>query len=665
MVALQWLSQPTCRLLTLTLLHFVWQAIGIVVLLILIVELCGVRRSASRYACSLAALLAIGIAPLATFAFFLSSQSTYPLNAAQSLDFIESRPAMSGANWIKWIEMAQPYLLAAWLVGIALFGSRLLTGIAGVVRLRRALLPLPPHVTKIVERLGRRLQIDAMSVVRLSSQVTEAMAIGLLKPLVLIPAAWSADMPVEVLEAVIAHELAHLRRHDLWVNLVQRIVETLLFYHPAVWWLSRRLRIEREMCADELAVAATGDALQYAQALEQVAGEQQADTRPALAAFLRGEKNMRLLQRIQLILGQKPNESGRMWPVGIIALVLPLGLWAAMAFSRVANAADEREETRKQSIKRDRDDDREEAVITRIGDQVIITRKIDNPREKTEEQERRTVDRGRQRIEVEVRDRDRGDQVDRRVTAPDGKPMIALAQRREDERPGSSERRMDELTTLVKQLVQRVERLQDEVSQLRNQKAAVKREAERDEDTIRFNRSADDRSELDARKRELAQAAEKIEAARRELTAKEKALAELAARDRAELRERLRKENPDRSKIEPDDEIVEKIKRAAAEKIRAAEEKARDAIEKGAAAERRQDAEAREQKERAIKELERSRQRKEEAARDKKEAERKELEKKLKELKEGKDSAALEKIDDPQLENKPRKALVKEQLPQY
>jgi bla regulator protein blaR1 len=676
MVALQWLSQPTCRLLTLTLLHFVWQAIGIVALLILIVELCGVQRSASRYACSLAALLAVGIAPLATFAFFLFSRSPHQLNAALSLDFIESQPVMSGTSWIRWIETAQPYLLAAWLIGIALFGSRLLTGIVGIARLRRALLPLPPHVMKMIERLGHRLQVDALSVVRLSSQVTEAMAIGLFRPLVLIPAAWSADMPVEMLEAVIAHELAHLRRHDLWINLFQRIVETLLFYHPVVWWLSGRLRIEREMCADELAVAATGKPLQYAQALEQIAGERQVDIRPALAAFLRGETNMRLLQRIQNVLHQPRSNSTQMWPVGIVALTLPLGLWAATALAGKA-IADEREQIKKPAVKRDgelgldekritlriepeADDDKDEAQLK--DKRVKVRLEESNDDNKYQDKSNKKPVRIEERVERSARkDGPTADQYEFHFKSPDGKP-VQFVQRRDEDRAGSGDRRMDELMALVKQLAQRVERLQDEVAQLRGQKPAPRRELERDEDILRLKRSADERNELDSRKRELAQAAEKIEAARRELAAKEKALAELAARGRSEVRERLLRENPEKSKIEPDDEIVDKIKRAAAEKIRAAEEKARAAIEKGAAAEREKEAAIREQKEQARWEVERAIQRKEEAARDKKEAERKELEKKLKDLKEGKDSAALEPIDDPQVELELRKALVEDQI---
>ena len=173
---------------------------------------------------------------------------------------------------------------------MVVFGGRLLAGALALLRLRRSRQPLPLKMAAMVERLGRRLRMEALPLVFLSRQVAEAMAVGVVRPLVLIPAAWATEMPLEMLEAVIAHELAHLRRRDLWVNLLQRIVETLLFYHPAVWWLSRRLRIERELCADELAVAATGKRLVYAQALEQVAHWRQAEVRPALAAFLRGEK---------------------------------------------------------------------------------------------------------------------------------------------------------------------------------------------------------------------------------------------------------------------------------------------------------------------------------------------------------------------------------------
>src|SRR5439155_10707354 len=172
----------------------------------------------------------------------------------------------------------------------------------------------------------------------------------------------------------------HLRRRDLWVNLLQRMVETLLFYHPAVWWLSRRLRIERELCADELAIDATGKRLEYARTLEQIASERRADIRPALAAFLRGETDMRLLERVRNVLGQPSAERTRLWPAGLLALALPLGLWIASAINGPAVADDDRDEPRKPAVKRERDrgdkrnDERDDRVREERRDEAIIER---------------------------------------------------------------------------------------------------------------------------------------------------------------------------------------------------------------------------------------------------------------------------------------------------
>ena len=94
------------------------------------------------------------------------------------------------------------------------------------------------------------------------------MTLGCLKPMVLLPASMLTRLPTALLKAVIAHELSHIRRWDLWGNLLQRFAETLLFYHPAIWWLSRRLSTEREFCCDVMAVRTTGHRSSYARALE-------------------------------------------------------------------------------------------------------------------------------------------------------------------------------------------------------------------------------------------------------------------------------------------------------------------------------------------------------------------------------------------------------------
>ena len=94
--------------------------------------------------------------------------------------------------------------------------------------------------------------------------------VGCLRPVILLPASVVTGLPASHLDAVLAHELAHVRRHDYLVNVLQSLVETLLFYHPAVWWCSRQIRIEREHCCDDLVVEACGDRVVYAHALAQL-----------------------------------------------------------------------------------------------------------------------------------------------------------------------------------------------------------------------------------------------------------------------------------------------------------------------------------------------------------------------------------------------------------
>jgi beta-lactamase regulating signal transducer with metallopeptidase domain len=330
----EWLAQPASRMLTLTLVHFLWQGLLIALSLTLLVRLCGIRRPSSRYACSLAALFAIAAFPVATLILISLTR-----DAAQFSPLFESvglsKPTSILSSPVDTslvpvdphlFDRMQPFVLAAWLGGVMFFGSRLLAGAIGTCQLRRSRLPLPRELAASVERLGSRLRMDALPLVFLSKQVTDAMALGLVRRFVLVPAAWATEMPLDMLEAVIAHELAHLRRMDLWANFLQRIVETLFFYHPAVWWLSRRLAIERELCTDELAVAATGERLIYAQTLEHIAGQRPADIRPALAAFLQGENEMRLLQRIRNVLTPTSNQV-RHWPAGLMAVGLAICLW--------------------------------------------------------------------------------------------------------------------------------------------------------------------------------------------------------------------------------------------------------------------------------------------------------------------------------------------------
>ena len=142
--------------------------------------------------------------------------------------------------------------------------------------------------------------------------------VGWLRPAILLPIAALASLSPAQVEAILAHELAHIRRHDYAVNVLQTIAETLLFYHPSVWWLSRRIRAEREHCCDDIAVALCGDAVGYAQALAELETWRTVSATMAMAAT-----GGTLLDRVRRIL-QVPLTDEPRSPSWAVTLALTL-----------------------------------------------------------------------------------------------------------------------------------------------------------------------------------------------------------------------------------------------------------------------------------------------------------------------------------------------------
>jgi uncharacterized protein (TIGR03435 family) len=147
------------------------------------------------------------------------------------------------------------------------------------------------------------------------STVAEVPAvIGWLRPYILLPISALTGLGESELQAIIAHELAHVKRYDYLVNLLQNAIETLLFYHPAVWWLSGGIREERERCCDDLAVALCGDPILYAEALARLE-EMRGIPEPALAAT-GGD----LLARIRRLTGKSETPRHRLIPSSLASL---------------------------------------------------------------------------------------------------------------------------------------------------------------------------------------------------------------------------------------------------------------------------------------------------------------------------------------------------------
>ena len=156
------------------------------------------------------------------------------------------------------------WLVLAWGLGVTVSSMRLLSGWLKLRRLVREAEPAPAEWQEALEHLSRRLGMTRPVRLLRSAALDVPAAVGWLRPVVLLPVTALTGLSARQLEMVLAHELAHIRRHDFVVNLVQTLVETLLFYHPAVWWMSRVIRVEREHCCDDIAVGTSGNPVSYA-----------------------------------------------------------------------------------------------------------------------------------------------------------------------------------------------------------------------------------------------------------------------------------------------------------------------------------------------------------------------------------------------------------------
>jgi Zn-dependent protease with chaperone function len=210
-----------------------------------------------------------------------------------------------------------PLVPALWMAGVAVLSLRLLGGWVLTRSLaRRAVTVVPPAIDAAAREMARRLELQRAVAILESAAVTVPTLVGWLRPVVLLPAAALSGLSPAQLQAILAHELAHVRRHDYLVNLLQSMVETLLFYHPAVWWVSAQVRAEREHSCDDLAVQVCGDRLVYVSALAEL-------TTIERRQFALAATDGSLLQRVKRILGrQDVRELPPSWGALVLCLVL-------------------------------------------------------------------------------------------------------------------------------------------------------------------------------------------------------------------------------------------------------------------------------------------------------------------------------------------------------
>ena len=183
------------------------------------------------------------------------------------------------------IKPRLPILVGVWLLGVLICSIRPVWGLWIQRRLRHtALRPVPESIQSTLNVLMKKLRLRRAVRIAESALVKVPLVVGYLHPMILFPASVITGLTSSQLEAVLAHELAHIRRHDWLINSLQVIAETLLFYHPAVWWLSSRIRQERELCCDDIALGLNVDKAVFARTLLTLEELRQKAMVPAMAA---------------------------------------------------------------------------------------------------------------------------------------------------------------------------------------------------------------------------------------------------------------------------------------------------------------------------------------------------------------------------------------------
>ncbi|MDB4778061.1 M48 family metalloprotease [bacterium] len=371
-------SHPIVNALGWTLAYFTWQAILVAAIVAIALELTKRFPSQWQYAISCCGLLAMVAIAVGTFSCLVSNPDTpsssglnrsidraiatdgepaeapiaitagranLPADPGQLVSAdanrlsVESDTASTGLaggwsgtfrSFLSTLQNSLPFWVVVWICGVTLLALRLLFGMNRVRQWRRDSVEVDEkELVSVVDQLLQRMNIRREVRLLKSARAMVPAVIGCLKPAILLPASMISGLPTAELESILAHELAHIRRHDYLVNLLQTIVETILFFHPAIWWLSHQIRIQREHCCDDVAISVSGDRVVFVKALKRLEEIRCQQDQLVMAAT-----GGSLVQRIQRIVHGKTKRSpyGRFAGLAVLAL-LAAGLWGSQVLA--------------------------------------------------------------------------------------------------------------------------------------------------------------------------------------------------------------------------------------------------------------------------------------------------------------------------------------------
>lgn len=329
------MSDSLLRALGWALAHSLWQ--GALVALMLLVLLPRLRMARQRYWAAYGALTTLTTLVFVTFAWhyeprdqpFRDTHETMESASQIGVHFVENQTLVATFREavIQWLDANHALIVNCWLVGFVFFMFRLGGGLWQLHRLRtRGLITLDAVWQEKLRAWSHRIGVAQPVTLLESALVRSPLTIGWLKPAILLPIGFVNHLSVAEVEAVLAHELAHIARRDWLFNLLQALVESVFYYHPAVWWISGVVRRERENACDDTALIATGNPIAFARALVQV--QEMATPLPSLALAMTGKRARPLLERVRRILNQPQQQQRHQAMEKITATLILVALLA-------------------------------------------------------------------------------------------------------------------------------------------------------------------------------------------------------------------------------------------------------------------------------------------------------------------------------------------------
>ena len=315
------------------LLDFVWQGALVGCATAMLLLALRNARAEMRYVVACSGLLLCLLWPACALVLRLGGDAD-GASAALPLGQLLIGGAAQADSWLDTVQRNLSWMVGAWACCAAALALRMVLGLLWIGRAARRETGDAQWQARLCT-LARGFGIDRAVRLRVVDGLASPITAGWLKPVVLVPAALVSGMPSQLLEALLAHELAHVRRGDYLVNLVQSVIETLLFYHPAVWWISHRIRVEREHIADDLAARQIGEPRRLALALSELEKLQFANNKLAMAA-----NGGDLMQRIKRLVRPTPDMQALNWKAAIPVLGLAATLLVGCAQTPVADSAD-------------------------------------------------------------------------------------------------------------------------------------------------------------------------------------------------------------------------------------------------------------------------------------------------------------------------------------